>query len=374
MTDTNSTTESMQAMVLTEEQASLRDITRSFLKDRVPSSKVRDLMATPTAFDDDLWQETAALGWPAMTIPEQFGGAGYGMVELAVVFEEMGRAVMPIPMLSTSMASATLLSHGTDAQRDTWLPAIAAGTARVTVAVPVRGAGDGVEMIRDGADRWLTGHAGHVLDADGADAVIVGTDHGVVLVPFDRDGITVTGLDVLDPTRPLARVDFDTVGIGDTDLLAQDVDLVLDRARTVGAVLLANELVGVAAAAHAMAVAHAKQRTQFGRAIGSFQAIKHLLADDLVQLEAARSAAWWAARALAVGDEQEVAVAVPVAAALCPPTAATITGHAIQVHGGIGFTWEHDAHLYYKRAAAALPLLGHADAWRRRLGTALGIC
>ena len=362
-----------QQLVLTEEQAALRDIARRFLGDRLPPTRVRELMATDTAFDDGLWSELADMGWQAMAIPADLGGAGFGWVELTVLFEEMGRAVAPLPMLSTTMATAVLLAHGTDEQRTTLLPEVAAGALRLTVAVPVAGAHDGATIVDDGDGRVLQGHVTHVLDAASADAVVVGTDRGAVVVPLDRAGITVTPLEALDPTRPIGRIDFARIPLDDTDLLAGHQDDVVATARTVGAVMLASELVGVAAAAHAMGVDYAKVRTQFGRAIGSFQAIKHLLADDLVQLEAARSAAWWAARVLAVGDDEELVVAVPIAASLCPEVAADITGHTIQVHGGIGFTWEHDAHLYYKRASGARPLFGHATQWRRELAATLGM-
>jgi alkylation response protein AidB-like acyl-CoA dehydrogenase len=362
-----------QALVLTEEQAALRDIARRFLRERVPPTRVRELMATSTAVDEQLWSDVADMGWQAMAIPEEFGGAGFGWVEVAVLFEEMGRAVAPLPMLATTMATAVLLDHGTEHQRATLLPGLAAGSLRMTVAVPIDGAGDGVTIV-DGEDGTvLQGHASHVLDGASAHAAVIATDKGPVVVPLDRDGITITPLDALDPTRPLARLDFAAVPLHDDDMMAVPSDDVLDRARTVGAVMLANELVGVAAAAHEMGVEYARVRRQFGRAIGSFQAVKHVLADDLVRLEAARSAAWWAARVLAVGDTEELAVAVPVAASLCPEVAAEVTGHTIQVHGGIGFTWEHDAHLYYKRASAARPLLGHPRHWRQRLATTLDL-
>lgn len=363
----------IQDLVLTDEQATLRDVAREFLGARVPMKRVRELMATPSAFDERLWQEVAAMGWQAMAIPEDLGGAGYGMVEVAVLFEEIGRAVAPLPMLSTIMATAVLQDHGTDDQRATMLPSIAAGALRMVVAVPVAGADDGVELTDTEAGARLDGHASHVIEAVGAEAVVVATGRGAFVVPTDRAGMTVVPMDALDPTRPLARVEFANVAVVDDDALAGGGSEVIDTARTVGAVMLANEMVGVAAGAHAMAVEYAKVRRQFGRAIGSFQAVKHLLADDLVQLEAARSTAWWAARALAVHDVEEVAVAVPVAASLCPATAAAITGHSIQVHGGIGFTWEHDAHLYYKRASAATLLLGGGREWRRRLGATLAL-
>lgn len=357
-----------QALVLDEQQQALQEITRRWVRETLDSVTVRKLMATDAAFDPSHWQAGANIGWPALVVPEETGGAGAGVVELAVVMEELGRGVAPVPLLSTSMATIALLEFGGGAH-DGLVATIAAGEARPTLAWHRGGTSDRATLSDDGAQ--LSGSVSHVIDAPSATGVVVVADGGVVHVPMDRDGVTVESTTALDPTRPLGTVTFDDVVVEPANLLAGDPTVIERRARNVGAMLLANELVGVAAAAHAMAVDHAKTRTQFGRAIGSFQAIKHLLADDLVAIEAARSVAWQAARALAAGDDAEAAVTVPMAASLCPEVAAEVTGHVIQVHGGIGFTWEHDAHLYYKRASAAHHLLGTPRSWRRRLATVL---
>ncbi len=273
-------------LVVTEDQEALRDVARAFLSDHMDTDVVREVMATPEGMDQDHWASVSAMGWPGLVVPEAHGGAGYGWAELAVLFEEVGRTVAPLPLLSVAMGTAVLLEHATSSQRDTHLPAVADGTLRPAVAVPV----DASAPLSDDGTR-LSGTVRHVVDGATADLVVVATDRGVVLVPTDRDGVTATPMDVLDPTRPQAELAFDDVGVGDDDRLVGTADAIMGRARTVGAVLVANEQVGLATAVLDMSVDYARTRRQFGRAIGSFQAIKHLLADDLVALEAARSVA-----------------------------------------------------------------------------------
>lgn len=366
MTTTMTTT--IQSLTLTEEQRALRDIARTFLHDRIGTDEVRRIMATDHGYDPAHWAAVADMGWQAMAIPTEHGGAGYSWTEVAVVFEEVGRAVAPLPLLSTAMGTAVLVDHGTDDQRGTHLPRIAVGDLVVAVAVPVEDVAP--PMLVDGR---LAGTVRHVVDGATADLVVVGTSDGAVLVPTDRTGVSATPMDVLDLTRPQAEVAFDDVEVDDGDRLAGEVDDVIERARTVGAVLLANEQVGLAAAVHEMGVAYATTRKQFGRAIGSFQAIKHLLADNLVALEAARSLAWHAARTLAADDVDELAIAVPMAASRCNETAANLAADNIQVHGGIGFTWEHDAHLYFKRASSSRLLFHTPSWWRARLARTLDL-
>ncbi len=361
-------TATIQSLTLTEEQQALRNIARTFLRDRLGTDEVRRVMATDAGFDRAHWAAVADMGWQAMAIPEEHGGAGYSWTEVAVLFEEVGRAVAPLPMLSTAMATAVLVDHGTDDQRAAHLPRIAAGDLLVAVVVPV----DDAPLPSVVAGR-LSGSVRHVVDGATADVVVVPTADGAVLVPTDRAGASTTPMDVLDPTRPQAELTFDDVEVADDERLAGDVDDVVERARIVGAVLLANEQVGLAAAVHEMGVDYAKTRKQFGRAIGSFQAIKHLLADNLVALEAARSLAWHAARVLAADDVEELAIAVPMAASRCNETAATLAADNIQVHGGIGFTWEHDAHLYFKRASSSRLLFHTPSWWRTRLAHALDL-
>lgn len=358
----------VQALTLTEEQQTLRDFSRSFLADRLGTDVVREVMATDDGFDPAHWAAAGDMGWPGMVVPTEHGGVGSTWTELAVVFEEVGRAVAPLPLLSTAMGTAVLLDHGTPDQQAAHLPAVATGERRLAVAVPVDD--PAVPTLVDGR---LSGTVRHVVDGATAHLVVVATTDGAVLVPTDRDGVTSTPMDVLDPTRPQAELAFHDVAVDPDDRLDGDADDVVDRARTVGIVLVANEQVGLAAAVLDMGVDYARTRRQFGRAIGSFQAIKHLLADNLVALEAARSVAWHAARVLAADDTDELAIAVPMAASRCNDTAADLAADNIQVHGGIGFTWEHDAHLYFKRASSSRLLFGTPATWRARLADALAL-
>lgn len=358
----------IQSLTLTDEQRALRDIARSFLRDRVGTDEVRRIMATDSGYDPAHWAAIAGMGWQAMAVPEEHGGAGYSWTEVAVLFEEVGRAVAPLPLLSTAMATAVLVDHGTDDQRATHLPRISAGDLLVAVAVPVDDAP--APTLVDGR---LSGTVRHVGDGAVADLVVIPTSDGAVLVATDRTGVSITPMDVLDLTRPQAELAFDAVEVADADWLAGSADDVVERARTVGAVLLANEQVGLAAAVLEMGVDYATTRKQFGRAIGSFQAIKHLLADNLVALEAARSLAWHAARVLADDDVEELGIAVPMAASRCNETAAKLAADNIQVHGGIGFTWEHDAHLYFKRASSSRLLFHTPSWWRARLARTLDL-
>jgi alkylation response protein AidB-like acyl-CoA dehydrogenase len=231
---------------------------------------------------------------------------------------------------------------------------------------------------RDG-DGWvLDGEAGFVVDGASADQLVTAamTDDGLALfvVPADADGIDRTPVPVLDLTRPMTTVGYRGVRVDDADRLrGGDPHVALHAALTDGAVALANEQIGGAQQLLEMTTAYARERIQFGRAIGSFQAVKHRLAEALVKLEAARSAALHAARVLADGDPEERRLAVPLAASLCAEVYEQIAADALQLHGGIAFTWEHDAHLYYKRAKATKLLLGDPKLHRRLLADALGL-
>lgn len=355
---------SMQGLHLTEEQQAMRDIARRYLSDRLDTSVVRRLMATDDGFDPSHWSEVAAMGWPATTIPEEHGGAGFGFTELAVLFEETGRTVATLPLLSTTLGAVALLEFGNDQQHGQHLPAIAAGDRRATVVLPVPG-DQGVDV-----GETLSGTGRFVLDGHTADVLVVVGPGGAVVVPADRTGVTATVMDSFDPTRPLASITFEDVVIEDGDRFITSEGLV-ERLTDVAGAMLANEQVGLSAAVLDMGVAYAKERKQFGRAIGSFQAIKHMLADNLVKLESARSVAWHAARALDAGDPDEIAIAIPMAASLCSEVAWQLAADNIQVHGGIGFTWEHDAHLYLKRAKSARSMFGSPIHWRHELATAL---
>ncbi len=343
-------------------------------------------METDDAFDAALWSETAQMGWQAMAIPEEYGGAGYGFVELSVLMEEMGRAVAPLPFLSSAvLAAQAILLGGDEAQRKEHLPAIAAGERRYAFAhLEGRDAGpSGVQLTAtpDG-DGWrLDGTKSYVLDGHAADRLVVVArtgedpgDVGLFVVAGDADGVTREVLDVMDQTRPQARILLDGVTVAGDARLGGDASAwpVVDAVLMRGAVALAAEQVGGAQAVLEMATDYAKTRYQFGRAIGSYQAIKHTLAEMLVEVEAAKSVAYHAARTVAAGDDAELAIAAPMAKSYCSEVFEHAAGDNIQVHGGIGFTWEHDAHLWFKRAKTSALLFGDPAYHRARLADALG--
>jgi alkylation response protein AidB-like acyl-CoA dehydrogenase len=382
-TATTATADPQVSFEVTEEQELLRATVRDLLATRAGSARVREVMLGDDGLDLDLWAELAGLGLLGLTIPEEHGGAGASFVEVAVVAEELGRTLAPVPYLSSAVLGTTALLHGAgDHQRATHLPAVASGETRLALAhLDDRGrltADPGVRAARDG-DGWvLDGTAGYVVDGRTADLVVTAavTDDGIqlFLVAGGADGLTRTDVEVLDLTRPMATLAYDGVRVDDTArLTGGDPVIALHEALTAGVVAIACEQVGGARAVLASTTAYARDRVQFGRAIGSFQAVKHRLAEMLGQVESARSAAAHAARVVASGDLQERAIAAPLAASYCAEVYEQATGDSIQLFGGIGFTWEHDAHLYFKRAKATKLLLGDPKHHRALLAEALGV-
>ena len=351
------------------EQNELRSVVRAFLERRSPESEVRRLMATTDGYDTATWKHLATqIGLQGLTIPEEFGGAGGSFVELGIVLEEMGRSLLCAPFFATAVLAANALLHSGDkAAMSDYLPGIASGDTVATVAF-VEDAGrwdaEGIQMRaeRDGGQWRLTGAKTFVLDGLTADVLIVAarTADGVSLfaVRAAADGLHRAPLRTLDETRKQARVEFSgtparligAVGAGWTTLAG-----VLDLA----AVALAAEQVGGAQRCLDMAVEYAKQRVQFGRPIGSFQAVKHKCADMLLEVETARSAAYYAMWA-AAGESDDLSVVASLAKAHCSDAYFHVAAENIQVHGGIGFTWEHPAHLYFKRAKSSQLLFGDA--------------
>ncbi len=349
-----------------EDQDALRRDARKFLEAHAPMVRVRAAAETG-GFDAELWRRAGTeLGWPALAIPERHGGAGLGAVELAALFEETGRALAPIPLLSTVCLGATAIAEaGSEEQQRAYLPRIAAGRAIVTLALAeADGRWDGAavrtraEATADGFR--LDGCKSMVLDGHLADLVVVAARAGAALdlfvVSADAPGLSRRLLPGLDHTRRYAELTLAGVPaerLGAAGAGARTLARTLDRA----AIALAAEQVGAAERCLELAVEYAKTRHQFGRAIGSFQAVKHRLADVFVAVESARSAAYYAAFAASVDDPE-----LPVLAALCKATCSEACFRAaadsIQVHGGIGFTSEHDAHLYFKRARASQALFG----------------
>jgi alkylation response protein AidB-like acyl-CoA dehydrogenase len=367
-------------VAFTEDQEELRRYARRWLDERAPLDHVRAVMETHEGFDRGQWHELGELGWLGMAVPEEFGGAGYGFAELAVLAEEMGRSLYPSPFLSSVvMATSAVQQAGTDDQRQRLLPALAAGATRATLALTeVDGSWEPRPSSTTASaqgDGWVVDGTKHVvLDGHTADLLIVtarvGEDTGLFLIEQGAPGLTVERVDPLDLTRPLATVEM--TGVEAERLGQGDSVPVVEHALTRAVAALAMEQVGGAQSCLDMSVDYAKHRHQFGRPIGSFQAIKHMCADMLVAVESARSAAYHLAGVLD-GDEGEAAIAAPLAKAYVSEAYFTCAADAIQIHGGIGFTWEHDAHLHLKRAKSSHLLFGLPTMHRSALAARLGL-
>jgi len=369
------------SFIRTDEQVMLADTMREFLASSADLDRVRDASLTADAYFSDVWQGLAEMGIIGLAIDEQYGGAGYGFEELAVVFEELGAMVTPVPLLSSVMASTAIAAAGSAAQKADLLPRIAAGECVATMAVFEDAHDDGTATPTVtavvGDEGWvLTGTKRFVTDAPNADLFVVSalTHNGIGLFLVWRalEGIDVRLVSSLDATRPLGEVVLEGVTVPDDAYLGHAPDpKAIRRALDAGVVAMASEQVGGARACLEASVDYAKTRYQFGRQIGSFQAVKHMCADMLVAVEHARSVAWHAAST--IDDPVESQISVPLAKSVCSDAFVKAAGDNIQIHGGIGFTWEHDAHLYFKRAKADSLLLGSVDSYRDRLADALGM-
>jgi alkylation response protein AidB-like acyl-CoA dehydrogenase len=365
-----------------EEQEELRKSVRRFLEDKSPSTEVRRLMETTEGYDPAVWDQMAnQLGLQGLAIPEEYGGSGYSYVELTVVLEEMGRALLAAPYFSTiALAANALLASGDDAAKKELLPGIASGETIATVAITEDSgrwdeAGITATATKSGEGWTLDGTKSFVLDGHIASLILVaaraGDGIGLFAVDGAAAGLTRTPLSTMDQTRKQARLELAGVparlvggeGEGWT-ILGKTLDL--------AAVALAAEQVGGAQLCLEMAVQYAKDRVQFGRPIGSFQAIKHKCADMLLEVESAKSAAYYAAWA-AAEDNDEVPVVASLAKAYCSDAYFHAAAENIQIHGGIGFTWEHDAHLYFKRAKSSELLFGDPTYHRELLAQRIGL-
>jgi alkylation response protein AidB-like acyl-CoA dehydrogenase len=375
-------------LAVSAEQTDLRDSVRRFLADRAPMPRVRELMETPDGTDRTVWQQAGTqLGLQAIAIPEEYGGAGFGFAEQAIVLEEFGAALYGGPYLASAVLAATaLLSAADERARRDLLPGIASGRTVATLAFTEDDGSWDPGAIRltasrdaagPGRDGWvLDGHKSFALDGHTADPILVvaEAEPGLSLFAVEAGaaGLHRQALPTLDQTRKLARLEFASVPAARLIGAPGEAGAVLARTLDVAAIALAAEQLGGAQRALDMAVGYAKTREQFGRAIGSFQAIKHRCADLLLEVECLRSAVRYAAAAVA-GDSAEV----PALAALTQAYASDVFFHVaaenIQIHGGIGFTWEHDAHLYFKRAKASELFLGDAAYHRERLAQRIGL-
>ncbi|HZR85606.1 MAG TPA: acyl-CoA dehydrogenase family protein [Bradyrhizobium sp.] len=359
-----------------DEQKQLRDEARKFLNEKCPPKAVRAVLDGKAAYDRELWQGLAEMGFLGVAIPESYGGAGAGHLELCVIAEEMGRALAPVPFSSTVyLAAEALLIAGSEAQKQKWLPRIAKGEAIGTLALFEGKGNPSPQAIKLAASgNTLTGVKVPVADGAIADFAIVAartassgrdSDVSLYLVEFKSNGVEAKPLSNIDPTRGQAEITFsNTKG----ELLGQSGDgwsiltQVLDRA----AVLMAFEQVGGADRALEMGRDYALDRIAFGRPIGSFQAVKHMLADMYVSATLARSNSYYGAWALSTDSSE-----LPEAAASARISATQAFQHCaknnIQVHGGMGFTWEFDCHMFYRRANATALGLGSLSYWEDQL-------
>jgi alkylation response protein AidB-like acyl-CoA dehydrogenase len=365
-----------------DEQEELRTAVRRFLAEKSPETEVRRLMDTTEGYDPAVWGQMAdQLGLQSLTIPEEFGGSGFTYVELLVVLEEMGAALLCAPFFSSvALGANALLTSGDDDAKKSYLPGIASGETIATLAITEdNGRWDfgGIELAATKkGDGWvLDGHKMFVIDGHVADLIIVAarTGAGVTLfaVAGDAAGLTRTALPTMDQTRKQARLEFSgtpAMLIGTEGGAEPGLSKTLDLA----AVALAAEQVGGAQHVLDASVEYAKTRIQFGRPIGSFQAIKHKCADMLLEVESAKSAAYYAAWA-AAEDSDELPVVASLAKSYCSEAYFHSAAENIQIHGGIGFTWEHPAHLYFKRAKSSELLLGDPSYHRELLAQRIGI-
>ena len=365
-----------------EEQEMLRKSARDFLAAESPMTYVRRMMEDDRGFTDAQWKQMAELGWMGLILPEQYGGAGGDFVDMVVVLEEMGRAVLPGPFFATVvLGGVALLEGGSDGQKASFLPKIAAGDLRVTLAQlepNARWDAEGIELQarKEGGGYRLAGTKLFVPDAHTADVIIVaGREPGskgaegvtLFLVDAGASGVKATLLKTMDQTRKLCEVVLEDVRVPADRVLGQPgagwklLDRVVDR----GKVGLCAEMCGGAQKVLEMSVEYAKVREQFGRPIGSFQAIQHKCANMLVEVESSKSATYYAAWAVA-NDVAEAPLAAAMAKAYTSDAYRHTAGEGIQIHGGIGFTWEHDMHIYFKRAKSSEVTFGDAT-WNREI-------
>ncbi|MFT4288419.1 acyl-CoA dehydrogenase family protein [Nocardioides sp.] len=367
---------------LTEEHDELRRVVRRFLAERSPSQEVRRLIEGGRHLDREVWSQMASqLGLQGIAIPEEHGGSGFGPVELGIVLEEMGRALLVAPYFSTvALAGQTLTASGDEAAQARWLPGIAEGTLTATLAVAEEsGVWDlgSVECRAEEVDgQWvLEGTKHFVVDGATADLVLVvarvGDRVGVFAVEAGAAGLEREETAAVDLTRPLASLRFERTPA--TRLAPQrEVTEWLPRVGDLVMAALAAEMVGGADRCLEMAVDYAKTREQFGRPVGSFQAVKHKCANLLLDVESGRSAASYASAAMSE-PAPEPTIAATVALAHCARAFTQAAKECLQIHGGIGYTWEHDVHLFLRRAKSSELLFGGPAVQRRRLAELVGI-
>jgi alkylation response protein AidB-like acyl-CoA dehydrogenase len=359
-----------------DDQKMLKETAAGFLKEHAPLSLCRSVLESDATYSDKLWKKAAELGWQATAIPEEYGGYGFGDLELAVIAEEVGYALAPIPFAaSICMATEAINMAGSEQQKKHYLPKLAKGEIIGTVAIAERAGQNGVEGIatRLSADA-LSGTKTPVLDGEAADIAIVvaDSDQGLTLAITELSGTGVVreSLTSIDPSHSLTKIQFHDAPaepLGEPGQGAQLVDRLLDSA----AVLMAFEQVGSATRALQVTRQYVLERYAFGRPIGSFQAIKHCLADRYCDIEIARSNAYYGAWALEHGGS-ELGVAACLARVAASEALDKMAVDMIQLHGGVGFTWEFDCHLFYRRSKLLSHALGSTGSWKRKLVERIG--
>ncbi|WP_237172705.1 acyl-CoA dehydrogenase family protein [Prescottella equi] len=368
--------------VFAEEQIELRKTVAQLLAKRADAAALRKTLESGEAFDRGLWDVLCQqVGVAALAIPEEFGGFGATLVEQHLVLEELGAALTPSPMFGSAvLAAQAILATGNDEACERLLPGIAEGSsiaALCWVGPEGHWRSDDVACTATGSDAdgyTVSGTAHYVLDGAHADVLIVAAsvDGGIALFEVDptADGVARRQLPTMDLTRPMSLVEFDSAPA--VRLTADDATAALEKVRTIAIVALSAEQVGAAERCMQLTVDYSKDRVQFGRAIGSFQALKHRMADLYFLVETARSASYAAVHSLSEGLPTAAADAL-VAKAYCSEAFLAVTGDAIQLHGGIAITWEHDAHLFFKRAHGSAQLLGQPEEFFKEMETLAGL-
>jgi alkylation response protein AidB-like acyl-CoA dehydrogenase len=373
-----------------QEQEALRSAARDFLAAHSSPARVRQAMETELGYDPEVWRRIGQeLGWTSVIVPAEYGGAGLTFVELIALMEQMGAALLCAPFVSSiCLAANALLVGGNETQKREYLPGLAAGDTTATVAYAGPngrwdGAGSGAVAARAGGDFVLNGTKSFVLDGHSADLLVLAARQAdcerpeaisLFIVPADAGGIERRRLPTMDQTRRQAEVTLRNVRVPASALIGREGDgsellrKTLDRA----AVAVSAEQVGGAQRCLDMAVEYAKARVQFGRPIGSFQAIKHKCADMLLRVESARSASYYAGWAVAA-EEEELPALAALAKAYCSDAFFFCAAENIQIHGGVGFAWEHDAHLYFKRAKSTETLFGDPATHRETVARHMGL-
>ena len=348
---------------LSESQQILKDTARKFFAGECPIATVRKLIETETAYDAALWSRLAEQGFTGVTVPEEYGGMGLGAVELILLMEEAGYALLPGPFFSTvALAAPVIDALGSSAQKKKYLEPIAAGHARSTVAlVEADGSWDISHAQLSAAGDRLTGNKLFVPDAAAAGFMVVIARNGVFVVEANAPGLRIERMKGMDLTRKIYSVEFKNTP---AEKLGGSGDL--SRALDIATAGLAAEMTGGMQRVLEMTVAYAKTRKQFGKPIGIFQAVQHLCADMYLETESSRSAAYYAAWSLQE-NTPDAAKAVSVAKMYASDAGRTVGNRGVQVHGGMGFTWENDIHLYYRRAKASETMLGDATYHRERI-------